>query len=155
MIRDRHQARILEGLLAEAAPRWRPITEVGVRHPVRGWIDVAFHEARERVVVATEIESGINRLEQQVRWSTAKAEALPSWPGWKDLAEPRVCRLLVVRWTRQTREVAKAFPRQLASAFPAHPADALASLTGDAPWPGPALIWARIEPSSVRLVTGR
>ncbi len=77
-IRDRHQARIAAGLLRQLTARWRPLREVGVRRPVRGWIDVALHEARDHVVVATEIESEISRLEQQVRWSIAKAEALPS-----------------------------------------------------------------------------
>jgi transcriptional regulator with XRE-family HTH domain len=38
---DRHQARIEEGLLRELASRWRPLSEVGVRHPVRGWIYLA------------------------------------------------------------------------------------------------------------------
>ena len=154
-IRDRHQARIEEALLREAGPRWRPLTEVGVRQPVRGWIDLALHEPREQVVVATEIESQLNRLEQQVRWSIAKAEALPSWPGWPALGDPRISRLLVVRWTRRTRAVAAEFPRQLAAAFPAHPADALAALAGDLPWPGPALVWARLEPLGVRFVEGR
>jgi len=155
IIRDRHQARIEEELLAELAARWRPLTEIGVRRPVRGWIDLALHEPRERLVVATEIESQINRLEQQARWSTAKAEALPSWPGWAALGDPQISRLLVVRWTRQNRTIAADFPRQLAAAFPAHPADALAALTGHAPWPGPALVWARTEPAGVRFADGR
>ncbi len=154
-IRDRHQARIAEALLGLAAGRWHPLTEVGVRRPVRGWIDLVLHEARERIVVATEIESELKRLEQQVRWSVAKAEALPSWPGWSALGDPEISRLLVVRWTRRTRGVAAEFPRQLAAAFPAHPADALAALTGDTPWPGPALVWARIDASRVRFADGR
>lgn len=154
-IHDRHQARIEEGFLARVASRWRRLPEVGVRRPVRGWIDVVLHEPDERVAVATEIESEIGRLEQQIRWSMAKAEALPSWPGWVELDNPRVSRLLVLRWTRATRAIASEFPRQLATAFPAHPADALASLTGSAPWPGPALLWARIEHDGVHLVDRR
>ncbi len=154
-IRDRHQARIHEGLLAIATARWRRISEIGVRRPVRGWIDLALHDPREGVVVATEIESEINRLEQQVRWSNAKADALPSWTGWAELGEPAISRMMVVRWTRTTRAVAVEFPRQLRSAFPAHPADALAALTGPAPWPGPALLWARIGPTGVRFLDER
>jgi transcriptional regulator with XRE-family HTH domain len=154
-IRDRHQAAILESLLGQIHPRWHPFAEAAVRRPARGWIDVALHEPRERVLVATEIESEIRRLEQQVRWATAKAEALPAWSGWASLGEPEVSRLLIVRWTRATREAARAFPRQLEAAYPAHPADALEALTGVTRWPGPALIWARIEGGDVRLVAGR
>lgn len=153
-IRDRHQARILEAVLRDLAPRWHPIPEIGVRSPVRGWIDVGLHDSRAGLIVATEIESEINRLEQQIRWSIAKAEALPSWPGWPGLHAPEISRLLVVRWTRRTRAIAAEFPRQLAAAFPASPDDALDALKGNAQWPAPALIWARVEPSGVRLVAG-
>ena len=154
-IRDRHQAPILECLLTLAHPRWRPFTEVAVRKPSRGWIDLALHEPRESVLVATEIESEINRLEQQVRWSGDKADSLPSWSGWTSLDNPAISRLLVVRWTRATREVARAFPRQISAAYPAHPADAIAALTGSAPWPGPALVWVRLEHGQVRLIGER
>lgn len=158
-IHDRHQAPILEGLLAQLHPRWRPFTEVAVRRPSRAWIDVALHEPREDLVVAaeieSEIESEINRLEQQIRWSSEKAASLPSWSGWPSLGEPTVSRLLLVRWTRTTREVARTFPRQLAAAYPAHPADAVAALTGSAPWPGPALVWARLDRGSLRLIGER
>jgi len=155
-IRDRHQAPILEHLLAPRHPRWHPFPEVGVRHPSRGWIDVAFHEPRERVLVATEIEGALRRLEQLVRWCTAKAESLPSWEGWPRLDEPpEVSRLLVVRHTRATRVVAREFASQLRVAYPAHPDDAVAALTGTAPWPGPALVWVALERGGVRLVPGR
>jgi transcriptional regulator with XRE-family HTH domain len=52
-IRDRHQARIAEELIGMVSPRWRPFTEVAVRRPARGWIDVVLHEPRELVLVAT------------------------------------------------------------------------------------------------------
>lgn len=154
-IRDRHQAPILEGLLGHIHPRWHPFTEVAVRRPSRGWIDVALYEPRERLLVATEIVSEINRLEQQIRWSSEKAESLPSWTGWPALDGPTVSRLLIVRWTRATRAMAKTFPRQLAAAYPAHPADAIVALTGTSPWPGPALVWARLDHGTVRLVGER
>ena len=38
---DRHQARILEALLEARHPRRQPHTEVAVRQPTRGWIDLA------------------------------------------------------------------------------------------------------------------
>lgn len=155
-IRDRHQARMLEHLLGVADPRWRPFTEVGVSRPARGWIDVVLHEVRAAVVVATEIESDLRRIEQTVRWSKEKAESLPSWSGWHALGEGRsISQLLVVRRTRSNRTIADEFARQLAVAYPAHPEDALASLTGSASWPGPALVWAVVKPTGVRLVPSR
>jgi hypothetical protein len=66
-----------------------------------------------------------------------------------------VSRLLVVRRTRATRAVAESFERQLRIAYPAHPDDALASLAGTAPWPGPSMIWMTIDGGRARLVSGR
>jgi hypothetical protein len=66
-----------------------------------------------------------------------------------------VSRLLIVRSTRATRSVAAAFANQLRAAYPAHPADALAAPTGDAAWPGPALVWARIDAGRVRFEVAR
>jgi len=155
-IRDRHQARILEGLLATLDRRWRPFTEVAVHRPGRGWIDCAIHGARERVLVAAEIQSGLRRLEQLIRWSTEKASSLPSWEGWQQFEDaPDVSRLLIVRRTRATVDVAHTFARQRLVAYPAHPDDALAALTGDRPWPGPALVWAQLDARGVRLVGRR
>lgn len=157
-IRDRHQARILEWLLGALHPRWRPSTEVGVRSPVRGSIDAVLLEARERLIVATEIESELRRLEQQIRWAQEKAAAMPSWVGWDRLAvdtEPSISRLLLVRRTRATRRVAAEFSRQLAVAYPAHPDDAAAALTGTATWPGPALVWITLDAKGPRVTPGR
>lgn len=155
-LRDRHQARITEELLRAHHPRWRSFTEVRVRRPARGWIDLAMHEPRERVIVASEVQSDLRRLERLLRWSADKADSLPSWDGWSTLGEaPEVSRLLIVRWTRATRRTAAEFARQLRIAYPAHPDDALEALFGTAPWPGPACIWARIEADGVRLVAGR
>jgi transcriptional regulator with XRE-family HTH domain len=159
-IRDRHQARILEATLEMLHPRWRPVTEVAVWKPARGWIDVVLHEPREHVLVATEIEGELRRLEQMVRWSREKVESLPSSSIWRQVEEgvdrpPAVSQLLFVRRTRTTRQVAHEFARQLALAYPAHPEDALASLTGTAPWPGAAMIWADIKPERVRFLPTR
>jgi transcriptional regulator with XRE-family HTH domain len=155
-IRDRHQARILELLLRDLHPRWQAYPEVAVRRPSRGWIDVALHDPLAALLIAAEIQSGLQRLEQVIRWSGEKAASLPSWEGWPRLgAEPAVSRLLVVRRTRANRETATAFERQLRLAYPAHPADALAALLGTGPWPGPALIWVVVEGARSRLATDR
>jgi transcriptional regulator with XRE-family HTH domain len=150
LIRDRHQAPIVEALLRLTHPRWRASTEAGVTRPARGWIDVVLHETRERLLIAVEIESDIRRIEQQVRWARLKADSLPSWDGWPTEPDLRVSQLLIVRRTLVTRQTALEFGRQLATAYPAHPQDALAALTGTLPWAGNTLIWAHIEGGAVR-----
>ena len=156
LIRDRHQAAMLEALLGVLHPRWHAFTEVAVRRPSRGWIDALLHEPRERLALAAELQSELRRLEQLIRWSGEKAASVPSWDGWDSLGdEPRIDRLLIVRRTRVSREVAAAHDRQLRVAFPAHPDDAAAALTGTAPWPGPALVWSVVDGRGARLVSGR
>jgi transcriptional regulator with XRE-family HTH domain len=155
-IRDRHQARILEWVLSQLHPRWHPYPEVAVRHPSRGWIDVVLHDRVDASVIAVEIQSALGRLEQLIRWSAEKAASLPSWEGFPHLGEVSpTSQLLVVRATRTTREIGRHFARQLEAAFPAHPDDAIASLTGARPWPGPALIWVDLRPNAIRFVRRR
>lgn len=155
-IRDRHQALMLEVLLEILHPRWHPYTELAVRRPSRGWIDAALHDPRARLLVASELQSELRRIEQLVRWSGEKASSLPSWDGWVGLGEPpTVSQLLVVRRTRATRAVAESFERQLRVAYPAHPDDALASLAGTSPWPGASMIWVTIDGGRARLATHR
>jgi transcriptional regulator with XRE-family HTH domain len=155
-IRDRFQAPMLEALITQAHSRWRPYPEVAVRHPSRGWIDALMHDARAETAVATEIQSDLRRLEQLLRWFPEKVASLPSWDGWAHLgAVTTTSQLLVVRSTKATRAIGREFQRQLAAAYPAHPADAIAALTGTAPWPGNALIWAEIEPNRVRFIARR
>ncbi|HEU0244391.1 MAG TPA: helix-turn-helix transcriptional regulator [Candidatus Limnocylindrales bacterium] len=153
-IRDRHQVRMAELLLASLHRRWRATPEVAVRRPARGWIDAVLEEPLTRLLVATELESDVRRVEQILRWSREKADSLPSatpWSAWAREADPAVSRLLVVRWTRANREVAVAARRQLREAYPADPRDALEALTGDGAWPGAAMIWARLEGPEPRL----
>jgi transcriptional regulator with XRE-family HTH domain len=155
-IRDRHQARILEAILAIVAPRWHRLTEVAVRRPARGWIDLVLCDRREGMAVASEIESTLNRIEQLVRWATEKAESLPSATEWTTIGDGlAISRLLVVRWTRANRSAVDDARRQLRVAYPAHPDDALEALTGAVAWPGPALVWARETDGVYRLVPGR
>ena len=155
LVRDRHQARMLEALLAALHPRWQVSTEVAVRRPSRGWIDAVLHDPRESVVVAVEIQSELRRVEQLVRWSSEKAASLPSWDGWTTMdGGSGVSRLLLVRRTRTTRAVAAEFRQQLRVAYPAHPDDALDALTGTLPWPGAAVAWMAVDGSGARLVAG-
>ena len=155
-IRDRFQAPIVEGLLGILAHRWQPFPEAAVRRPARGWIDVALHDPAAGLVVATEIESLLRRLEQLARWSRAKADSLPSWDGWQGLPKaPEISQLLIVRRTRANLDIARGADRQLRATWPAHPSDALASLSGAERWPGPALVWVRCERGDVRFLDHR
>jgi transcriptional regulator with XRE-family HTH domain len=140
-IRDRHQVRMAEVLIASLHPRWQVTPEVAVRRPVRGWIDLALEDPGAHVVVATELESDLRRIEQLIRWSAEKADAIGAGS-----------RLLVVRWTRANRAAAEAARRLLRQAYPADPRDALEAITATAAWPGPALIWARIDRGRAELV---
>ncbi len=129
--------------------------EVGVTRPARGWIDLVLHDPRERLLIATEVESDIRRIEQQVRWAKMKRDSLPSWDGWPADDDARVSQLLIVRRTRATRQTALEFAAQLLLTYPAHPEDALAALTGTSPWPGGTLLWAHIDRATVRFLATR
>jgi len=147
-VHDRHQLALADLLLAQVQPRWQPFPEVAVRRPVRGWIDLVLRDTTHATLVATELESLLRRVEQLLRWSGEKAEALPSaarWSDWTRAGTPDVSQLLIVRWTRANREVARAARRTLKAAYPADPRDALDALTGTAPWPGAAMLWAQLE----------
>jgi DNA-binding XRE family transcriptional regulator len=153
-IHDRHQVRMGELLLGTMHARWHASPEVAVRRPARGFVDVALFEPGSRTIVATELESLLRRVEQLLRWSAEKATSLPSsdpWPTWSRDGAPSVSRLLVVRRTRSNREVALTARRLLRDAYPADPRDALESLEGTAAWPGPALLWARLDTDPARL----
>ena len=130
-----------EAVIGALHPRWRVTPEVAVRRPVRGWIDLALEDPAQDLIVATELESDLRRIEQLIRWSAEKAVAIGAGS-----------RLLVVRWTRANREAVSAARRLLREAYPADPRDALESLTGTAAWPGPALLWARIDRGRAELV---
>jgi transcriptional regulator with XRE-family HTH domain len=155
-IRDHLQARMIEELLRVTHRRWRRFTEVPVFRPARGFIDVALHEPNEGVLVSTEVHSLLRRLEQQIRWAQVKTDALPtsdfvSGLG-QHLAPRRYSRLLVLRSSRETREVAATYEHLLRAAYPARAPEAVASLTGDAPWPGETIVWMSMEGPSTHLM---
>jgi alkanesulfonate monooxygenase SsuD/methylene tetrahydromethanopterin reductase-like flavin-dependent oxidoreductase (luciferase family) len=90
----------------------------------------------------------IDRLEQEIRWSTQKAESLPSSAVWRFATgdrPARISRLLVVRATRATRELAMRYPDLLTVAYPASAHLAFRALHGEVPWPGDALLWADVD----------
>jgi transcriptional regulator with XRE-family HTH domain len=156
-IRDRYQAAMLQALASMVHRRWLTTPEVVVHRPARGSIDMVLHDPDIRVAIATEAESGLRRVEQQIRWGKSKAESIESSTLWRTAMAhdpPEVSRLLVVRSTRATREVAAAYPDLLRGAYPASCADAFAALTTpDGLWPGPAILWATVEVGVARILS--
>ena len=152
-VRDHLQARIVEEVLRIAHPRWKRFTEVPVNRPARGRIDAVLHDPAAGLVIATEVHSQIRRLEQQLGWAQLKAESLPSAHFWRFLdLEPTVARLLLLRSTRATRDLAKQFEATLRATYPARTVDVFAALVGDQAWPGSGLLWADVTGDAVRIL---
>lgn len=109
----------------------------------------------EGVTLAGEAHSELRRLEQQLRWASSKADALASG-GSSELTvavrQRRVSRLLLLRSTRTTRDLAIAHRELVGAAYPATYRDALAALMGQQRWPGPALIWLEVGRGSARVL---
>ncbi len=152
-LRDRLQAPVVEELLRIAHPRWRRLIEVPVYRPSRGVVDVVLIDPSARLVVADEVESQLHRLEQQVRWAKQKAEALPSADFWRHLEGPHeVSRLLVLRSTRATRELAIRFEETLRAAYPARTREVYEALVGAAAWPGAGILWSEVDARGARIL---
>lgn len=146
-IHDRFQAPMLESLLTELHRRWHPRLEVVVTQPARGVIDAVLDDTLTGAAVATELQSDIRRIEQQVRWANEKADGLAL-----ALGRP-VSQLLILRSTDRTRELARQYERLLRTAYPARCADAVEALTGGvAQWPGPSIVWVHLHGSTATLM---
>jgi transcriptional regulator with XRE-family HTH domain len=148
-IRDHLQLAMSEALLRRLHPRWHATPEVPVYRPVRGVIDLMLEDQRGPDTVSTELQSQLRRVEQQVRWAAQKSDAVAALPG---QGGRRVSRLLVLRNTAAMREVVRAASETLGASYPARAADAVASLTGDAAWPGAAIAWMTVERGAARLL---
>jgi hypothetical protein len=100
----------------------------------------------------------VRRLEQQVRWHREKEASLPSADLWRFAtggASASTSRLLVLRATRDLRELVTTFETTLRAAYPARTADAVEALTsGSRRWPGPAVVWVRVEGSTAEVLDG-
>jgi transcriptional regulator with XRE-family HTH domain len=142
---DRHQARMVEAVIRTLHPSWRAHVEVPVSRPARGVIDVVLERPDHGFLVAAEFHSELRRLEQQIRWAGDKARSIASsglvLPG----TEPTVSMLLVLRSTATTRALARQFEATLRAALPARSADVVSSLRHGTTWPGPGILWVRID----------
>jgi transcriptional regulator with XRE-family HTH domain len=157
-IYDRFQAPMEEALIRALDARWIADPEVVVAHPARGVIDLVLTCRTRQLLVAGEIQSEVRRLEQQIRWHREKELSLPSAGLWQLVAAGggvATSRLLVLRSTTATREVAIRYQATLRAAYPARTRDVVAALlTGEAPWPGPGIVWMRVEGNVANLLDG-
>lgn len=150
-IRDRAQAPIVEELVRIAHPSWQRSVEVQVLRPARGFIDLVLQRTQD--IVATEVQTRLDRLEQSIRWSADKARSLPSSGVWPPVGDPTIHRLLVIRSTAATRDIARRFEATLRAACPARAQDIyLALTTPDAPWPGDGILWADLRRDVARVL---
>lgn len=138
-LHDRFQAPMVEALIGLLGRPWRGQPEVPVP-AARGVIDLVLRRPSDASVIACECHSELRRLELVIRRAMEKTEALRG-----QLGQPaEVSTLLLLRSTEATRAVVRAYEATLGAAFPARTRDAVEALRGDRPWPGPALIWARV-----------
>jgi hypothetical protein len=90
-----------------------------------------------------------------VRWAEQKAESLPSAEFWRYLEGGHtVSRLLVLRSTRATRELAIRFEETLRVAYPARSRDVHEALVGTGSWPGAGILWAEVDGRGARIPDG-
>jgi transcriptional regulator with XRE-family HTH domain len=154
-LRDRFQAPILEAFLRLLASHWIQAVEVLVHRPVRGIVDAVILDRVARRIVAIEAQSEVRRLEHQIRWARSKADALPSSTLWDPADPPAISRILLLRSTVATRELARTFAATLAAAYPADPTDLLRALADPAArWPGSGIIWVSLHGSEATILPG-
>lgn len=156
-LHDRFQAPMIETLLSDVDDRWHAEVEVPVTTPRRGVIDVVLDDSLSTTTVSTEAYSQIGRLEEQIRWAQEKALALATsrTPAEPNASERTVSRLLVLRSTVDTRQIALQYSATLRVAYPARCEDVVAALTTPtAPWPGPGIVWMHVDGPRVRLLDG-
>jgi transcriptional regulator with XRE-family HTH domain len=153
-IHDRIQAAMIEALLRILDPRWRTRLEVAVYRPVHGVIDALLEDTAAGSLVATESQGELRRVEQLIRWSGEKADALPSAAGWPwDGTGAAAQRLLLLRSTAATRETVNTYAATFRLAYPARTEDAyLALTTATAAWPGNAIVWVDVRGAATRVL---
>ena len=118
--------------------------------PVTGVIDAVLSRA-DGLQVACEAHSQLRRIEQQIRWASAKEDALSSAAS-EAGRSAIVSQVLLLRDTAANRSVVAQFGQLLELAYPVRHSDALAALKGEVPWPGAALIWCRVDGSRATIL---
>ena len=155
-VRDHVQVRLLDALLRELHPRWKPRLEVPVYRPVHGVIDVVLEDRDANAVVSGEAHSVLHAVDAQIRWAAQKTDALPSADGWPwGMDGPARSRLLLLRDSSALRSMVGSASGVFDAAYPAASMAAFESLVGDRPWPGSAIVWVHVDGSASRLLHGQ
>ena len=139
-IHDRLQAPMLESFVRSLAPCWLARLEVVVPAAKRGVADIVLADRTRPQLVVGEAQSQFRRIEQQLRWIAEKAKAFA-----ESEADRNVSRLLIVKSTAATRQMARDYAATLSAAYPARTAEVVDSLTRGMPWPGDGMVWMRLE----------
>lgn len=157
-VRDRLQATRIEAFLAYAHRDWVRHVEVPVGRAAIGGgvVDAVLTHPRDPLLVATESEGQIRRVEQTNRWAAQKADAL----RYSELARAaqrrgslRIDRVLLLASTRHNREVVAAHGETFRAAYPSLLVDALAALRDPTrTFPGSTLVWVSTEGTPPRLL---
>jgi hypothetical protein len=112
---------MVDAFLSSLPADWDRHVEVPVYRPVRGIVDVVIVRRATGRIVSIEAHSELRRLEQQLGWAAAKADALPSAALWPAIAagDPPVAtsRILLLRSTANTRALARSFASTFAAAY--------------------------------------
>jgi hypothetical protein len=144
-----------ECLIRALHERWIASPEVVVTDPAHGVIDLVLGERERSLLVATELNSQLRRLQAQIRWHREKEASLRSSELWRFAAawgRPTTSRLLVLLNTATMRELAVAFSATLHAAYPARTKDVVDALVGTKPWPGAEIAWIRVDGKDVQLL---
>jgi transcriptional regulator with XRE-family HTH domain len=158
-LRDRTQVRMVDAFLAMLPATWERHLEVPVYRPVRGVIDLVIAHRPTGRIVTVEAQSDLRRLEQQLRWAAEKTDALPSAAVWPALSSgdrvPALSRILLLRSTRATRELAQTHAATFSAAYPADPRLIMKSLLEpELGAPGSGILWVRVEGRAASIVHG-
>lgn len=151
-IHDRFQAPMIEELLGRRDVRWTPDLEVPVTTPRRGVVDVVLDDSLTPTTVVGEAQSEFRRLEEQIRWLAEKADGVREALRTTGKPERRVSKLLVVRSTEATREIARRYVSTLITAYPAKTSEVVEAITSTAPWPGDGIVWMRVARGTAELL---
>lgn len=131
---------MVEAVIRRLDRRWAAFPELPVP-AARGVIDLALRLHTEAFGLAAEFHSQLRSIDMIQRRLFEKTLALAEI----DQFGPTTSSLLVVRSTVRNRDIVRAYESTLATSFPARSIDAVAALVGDGAWPGPAVLWMRLE----------
>jgi transcriptional regulator with XRE-family HTH domain len=147
-LHDRFQAPMIEALLRSLSRSWTARLEVPTPASTRGVADIILSARASRLLVIGEAQSELGRLEQQLRWIAEKAKAFEE----AERGRLRVGRLLILRSTSTTRDLARRFDATLSTAYPARSANVFDALTEGSDWPGDGIVWMRVEAGMAELL---